>query len=122
MESASRKGLRYEDRARQYLRARGLRLLEKNFRYRFGEIDLIIRERDTIYFVEIKYRGSASLGGVLDALPPWKQRKIVKTALCYLAGNRRLAGKPLRFDAFLIEEQADGSEHIDWIKNAFYAE
>lgn len=122
MESASRKGLRYEDRARQYLLARGLRLLEQNYRCRFGEIDLIMRERDTICFVEVKYRAGASLGGALDALPPWKQRKIVKTALFYIAGHRRLAGEAMRFDAFLIEGRADGSEHIEWIKNAFYAE
>ena len=122
MESANRKGLRYEDRARQYLLARGLRLLEKNYRCRFGEIDLIMRERDTICFVEVKYRGSAALGGALDALPRWKQRKIVKTALCYLAGHRRYASHALRFDAFLIEGRSHGEDRIEWIKNAFYAE
>ena len=122
MESASRKGLRYEDRARQYLRARGLRLLEQNYRCRFGEIDLIMRERDTICFVEVKYRGSATLGGALDAQPPWKQRKIVKTALFYLAAHRHYASRDLRFDAFLIEAEADGGERVEWIRNAFYAE
>ena len=122
MESASRKGLRYEDRARQYLLARGLRLLEQNYRSRFGEIDLIMQERDTICFVEVKYRGSRSLGGALDALPLRKRRKIVKTALFYLARHRRLASRDLRFDALLIEAEPNGGERIEWIKNAFYAE
>jgi len=114
--------MRYEDRARNYLQARGLRLLERNYHCRFGEIDLIMLERDTLCFIEVKYRASAAFGGSIDALPRSKQRKIIKTALFYLAAHKSRADHPMRFDAFLIQRQADGNHAIDWIRNAFYAE
>jgi len=117
-----RKGLRYEDRARAYLQDRGLYLLQQNFSCRFGEIDLIMRDRDSICFIEVKFRESMAYGGAASAIPISKQRKLVKTALFYIAGHRQLTRLGLRFDAFLIQRQQAGDERIDWIKNAFYAE
>lgn len=117
-----RKGLRYEDQARTYLQGRGLRLLQQNFSCRFGEIDLIMQDSDNICFIEVKFRKSMAYGGAASAIPESKQRKLVKTALFYIAGHRQLARLGLRFDAFLIQRQQDGTDRIDWIKNAFYAE
>jgi putative endonuclease len=117
-----RKGLRFEDRARLYLEHCGLRLLEQNFYSRFGEIDLIMRDGETVCFIEVKYRNSRNFGGAASAIPRSKQRKIVKTALCYLASRRISANRPLRFDALLIQHNADGQNGIEWIQNAFYAE
>ena len=122
MGGSLRKGLRYEDRARDYLQRQGLRLLVQNFRSRFGEIDLVMRDRDTICFIEVKFRKSLAFGGAADSLPLSKQRKIIKTALFYLAAYKKLAHLPLRFDALLIQQQPDGSDQIDWVQNAFYAE
>ena len=122
MRDRVRKGLRYEERARAYLQARGLRPLDHNFRSRFGEIDLVMLDRDTICFIEVKYRDSFSRGGAAYSIPPWKQRKLVKTALFYIARHRQYADRAIRFDAFLVQRQADGSDQIDWIRNAFYAE
>ncbi len=122
MSPPNRKGLRYEDQARVYLQARGLRLLQQNFFNRSGEIDLIMRDRDTICFIEVKFRKSMAYGGAAGSIPISKQRKIVNTALFYIAGHRQLARQPLRFDALLIQRQPDGSDRIDWIQNAFYAE
>ena len=117
-----RKGLRFEDRARIYLEHRGLSLLAQNFRGRRGEIDLVMREGDSICFVEVKYRESLAYGGAASAIPREKQRKIVETALLFLASHPDLAGLAPRFDALLIQGRSDGSEDIDWIRNAFYAE
>ena len=122
MKSANRKGLRYEDLARDYLQARGLRLLQQNFSSRFGEIDLIMQDRDTICFIEVRFRKSMAYGGAAGSISLSKQRKIINTALFFIAGRKRLARRPLRFDAFLIQRRQDGSEQIDWIRNAFYAE
>ncbi|MCP4391066.1 MAG: YraN family protein [Gammaproteobacteria bacterium] len=122
MSPANRKGLRYEDQARIYLQARGLHLLNKNFSSRGGEIDLIMRDRDTICFIEVKFRKSLAYGGAANTITISKQRKIVNTALYYIASRKQLARQPLRFDAFLIQRQPDGSDRIDWIQNAFYAE
>lgn len=117
-----RKGLRFEDQARDYLLKQGLRLLESNYRCRLGEIDLVMRERDTICFIEVKFRKSLAFGGAAASITPSKQRKIARTALFYLSAHRNLANHPLRFDALLMQQQADGKTDINWIKNAFCAE
>ena len=116
------KGLHYEDRARRYLQRRGLRLIEKNFHSRFGEIDLIMADGDALCFIEVKYRESLSHGGAAMTIPPSKQRKLIKTALFYLCRHRRFGQRPARFDALLIQRADDGNDEIEWIKNAFYAE
>ena len=117
-----RKGLRYETQARDYLQARGLRLLQSNFRCRLGEIDLIMDHADCICFIEVRYRDSLHYGGASASITRAKQRKIVKAALFYLSGHHSLAQRALRFDALLLQRQADDRLDFDWIQNAFYAE
>ncbi len=117
-----RKGLRFEDRARNYLLERGLQLIQSNYHCRFGEIDLIMLDRDSVCFIEVKFRRSLAFGGAAASIPHSKQRKIVRTALFYLAAHKRLARHALRFDALLIQQQATGNNDFNWIKNAFYAE
>jgi putative endonuclease len=117
-----RKGLRFEDQARDYLRANGLVLLHPNYRCRFGEIDLVMRDGDTLCFIEVKFRKSRFFGGAAASITQTKQRKIIKTALFYIASHKQLANQAMRFDALLIQQQADRSNHINWVQNAFYAE
>ena len=117
-----RKGLRFEDLARDYLERRGLSVLAQNFHGRRGEIDLIMRDSERICFVEVKYRKSAAYGGAANALTTAKRRRIVETALYYLATHASHAHLAPRFDAVLIQRQPDGGEAIEWIRNAFYAE
>ncbi len=121
--SANRdKGLSRETEARAYLERRGLRCLAQNFHCRLGEIDLVMRDGDAICFVEVKYRGSRAFGGAAHSLPRSKRQKLIRAAQFFLATNRKLAAVPLRFDALLIQRQADGSDEIMWIKDAFQAE
>ncbi|MDH3633696.1 MAG: YraN family protein [Gammaproteobacteria bacterium] len=122
MNSNLRKGLQYEDLARDYLIEQGLGLLQSNYRCRFGEIDLIMHDGDVICFVEVKFRRSLAFGGAAVALPQGKQRKIIKSARLYIATNTRLGNRALRFDAFLIQRQPNGANEFNWIRNAFYAE
>lgn len=117
-----RKGLRYEDRARQYLARRGLSLVAQNFRKRGGEIDLIMRDAQRICFIEVKYRDSTAYGGAASSISRAQQRRIVTTALHYLSAHRELSRLAPRFDALLIQRLPDGDERIEWIQNAFYAE
>ena len=117
-----RKGLQYEDLARDYLVERGLGLLESNYRCRFGEIDLIMHDHGTICFVEVKFRKSLAFGGAAVSLPRAKQRKIIRSAQLYIATNRRLSNRALRFDAFLIQQRSRGTNEFNWIRNAFCAE
>jgi len=122
MSENGRNGLRFEDQARGYLQAHGLLLLQSNYRCRFGEIDLVMRDGDTLCFIEVKFRKSLHFGGAAAAISGLKQRKIIKTALFYISAHKHLANQAMRFDALLIQRQADGSNQVNWIQNAFYAE
>ena len=123
MNDSLRKGLRFEKEAGSYLEQRGLELLQSNYRCRFGEIDLIMLDGDSVCFIEVRFRGSDRFGGASASITPAKQRRIVKAALCYLTLNRSLANRAPRFDALLIERRQGGEElEFDWIQNAFYAE
>jgi putative endonuclease len=122
MNISLRKGLRFEDQARRYLGAQGLRLVESNYRCRFGEIDLIMRDQDTLCFIEVRYRHSLNFGGASASITPAKQRRIIKAALFYLSSGRQTMNQALRFDALLIQRRSDENTEINWIQNAFYAE
>ncbi len=118
-----RKGLHYERLAQKYLLQNGLALLKQNYHCRFGEIDLIMLQQDVLCFIEVKFRNSMRFGGAASAIPIRKQKKIVKTALFYIAQNDRFNQHPVRFDALLIQQQTDHqTTGINWIQSAFYAE
>ena len=117
------KGLHYENLAKKYLVQHGLALLKQNYRCRFGEIDLIMLQQEVLCFIEVKYRNSMRFGGAGSAIPVKKQKKIVKTAMFYIAENDRFKQHPVRFDALLIQQQTDyQTTGINWIQSAFYAE
>jgi putative endonuclease len=117
------KGKQYEDQAREYLVQRGLTLLNQNYHCRFGEIDLIMLQQEVLCFIEVKFRANMGFGGAASAIPLQKQKKIVKTALFFIAQNTRFAQHAMRFDAFLIQRRASNQNHnVNWIQNAFYAE
>jgi putative endonuclease len=103
-----------EDLAATYLAARGLTLLERNYRCRMGEIDLILRDRDTLVFAEVRLRKHADFGGAAASITPSKQRRVLAAARYYLSGQME---RPCRFDVIVLERLA--SDAIEWIKNAF---
>lgn len=107
-------GSKYEQIAKEWLKAQGLTILAQNFRSRTGEIDLIARDGQTIIFVEVKYRSSASVGDPAEAVGYQKQMKIRNTARYYLYRNRYAEETPCRFDVVAIL----GNE-VRWMKNAF---
>jgi putative endonuclease len=107
-----------EARAARYLQSRGLTIIERNFRSRHGEIDLIAREGDTLVFVEVRARKSSAFGGAAASITATKRGRITRTALHYLA---TLSYTPrCRFDAVLLSGGDNGS--IDWLRDAFAAE
>lgn len=108
-------GREAESRAAAFLRAQGLNIIERNWHCRFGEIDLVARDGETLVFVEVRARGSRSHGGARGSISAAKRRRLTATASYYLA--RRRIDEPCRFDALLIE--AEG--RIEWIRNAFDA-
>ena len=108
------KGLDGESRAVEYLQNRGMVLLQKRYRSPFGEIDAVMREGDTLVFVEVKARSTGREGSGLAAVGRRKQGKLIQTALQYLS-EYAWSGSA-RFD--VIELTADGVQHII---NAFEA-
>ncbi|TWI73270.1 putative endonuclease [Desulfobotulus alkaliphilus] len=95
------KGLAAERAACDFLKGAGFCILEKNFRSRFGEIDIVAREGDTLVFVEVKARSSSGYGSAFEAVDRRKQQKILRTALFYI--SRNLLDDPyLRFDVISV--------------------
>lgn len=113
-------GFHWEKAAESYLCTQGLRLLQRNFSSRFGEIDLIMEDGQTLVFFEVKYRKSNHHGSGADAVTFHKQERISRTAAWYLAKNPHKAANTCRFDVISIH-QDHGVQRIDWIKNAFYS-
>jgi len=107
-----------EKAAVKFLKKRGYRIAETNFRTIFGELDAIARDGDTIVFVEIKTRATDSLGPPYLAVTRLKQRHIVKNALFYLK-SRRLLDRTWRIDIVSVKLGADlRVENIELIQNA----
>ncbi len=114
MKAAYETGLQGESIAEKYLTDRGMRLLERRYREKTGEIDLILEDGDTLVFAEVKARFSVSSGGEgLQAVTASKQRKIAKTAVLYLM-KRGWLRRSVRFD--VLEINRDG---ILYIPDAF---
>ncbi|ACO04655.1 MAG TPA: YraN family protein [Persephonella sp.] len=107
------KGKEGEDKAVEYLRNSGYRILERNFRSRFGEIDIIAEDNGTIVIVEVRSKGSTGYGYPEESIDHKKVRKIIKTAQFYLL-KRDIKGKQVRFDIISIV-----NNNIFHIKNAF---
>lgn len=100
--------------AARYLEARAHRIIERNFRCRGGEIDLIADDGSALVFVEVRVRTREDFGGARASIDHQKQRRILHAARYYLAGKH---ARPCRFDVVLMTG-ADG-EGIEWIRNAF---
>jgi putative endonuclease len=107
-------GAQAERQAAQYLRQQGLQPVAQNYRSRFGEIDLIMRDGATLVFVEVRLRRNGDFGGAAASIDAHKQRRIVRTAQQYLAGLAHVP--PCRFDAVLM-----GDSGVEWLRNAFEA-
>lgn len=108
-------GQRYEELAVQYLQKKGYRILKRNYRCRFGEIDVIARQGEYLVFIEVKYRGSRAYGTPEEAVDSRKQRRISRAALSFYAGNGYEQKIPCRFDVIGV----DGKGNISHIENAF---
>ncbi len=110
-----------EREAARYLRKKKYRILQSQMRNRFGEIDLIAQDGDTIVFVEVKTRREAGHGAPFEAVTAEKQRKLTLAALAYLKRNR-LLDRRCRFDVVSIV-WPDGIVHpqIEHFVNAFEA-
>lgn len=117
-----RQGVDAEAACCEYLRAKGLKIVDKNFNCRHGEIDLIMLDRKMLVFVEVRYRKNNNFGGGLESITAAKQLKLRKTAELYLQKNQRY--KNARFDVVSMSKNNQTIESkqkytFEWIMNAF---
>ncbi|WP_085247663.1 YraN family protein [Gilliamella mensalis] len=108
-------GVHYENIARQYLLKQGLELLAQNCQFRFGELDLIMRDNKCLVFIEVRYRKNANFGEAEMTVTLNKQNKIKQAAqLWMMAQNLNIENTEFRFDVFAITGKCQ-----KWIINAF---
>src|SRR5438034_5078925 len=105
-------GDRAEQIAAGYLQRKGLALIETRYRCRWGEIDLILRDRDTVVFTEVRLRRSKDFGGAAYSVDARKQARIIATARHYLAGKKEAA---CRFDVVLLDRLEP--PRVEWIRD-----
>ena len=106
-----------EDFAASYFQKLGYEIAEKNYHSRYGEIDLIAENGDTVVFIEVKTRSYDCLDRAADAVTPGKQKKLVLTALKYISENN--TDKIIRFDVFEVYHTNGRIYKFNHIENAF---
>lgn len=112
---ASAAGPRAERLAARWLGRRGMRLVARNVRYRFGEIDLIMDDGEALVFVEVRYRAREDFGGAAASVTAGKRARIERAIRGYVAANPSAARRPLRADVVAVSS----GDRIEWIRNAW---
>lgn len=111
-------GAAAEAAALRHLEAAGLQLLARNARFKVGELDLVMREGDTIVFVEVRLRRAAGFGDGFDSVHRQKRRRMVRAAQAWLAARPALSRQPCRLD--VVSAGLAGADlTLDWERNAF---
>lgn len=107
-------GTKQEETACRYLEEHGIRIRERNFRCRQGEIDLIGYDGEYLVFFEVKYRKDDAKGNAAEAVGIRKQRKICRVSDYYRMIHKCPSDTAIRFDVIAIDD-----DDIEWIRNAF---
>jgi putative endonuclease len=113
-------GTIWEDAALAHLRKAGLELVARNFHCRYGEIDLVLRDRDMLVFAEVRYRHDTAQGGGTVSVGAAKQRKLVQTAQIFLQKYPQFAALPCRFDVIGCAGTPP-QPTFEWTRSAFEA-
>jgi len=107
-----------EKTALAFLKSKGLELLTQNYRSKTGEIDIIMRDQDTLVFVEVRYRKSNRYGSGAESITMAKRRRIINTAKHFLM-RRKYSDQRCRFDVISACGSTNDGMKLDWIRNAF---
>jgi len=118
---ARRLGIRGEETAAKHLSGKGFRILERGYRARFGEIDIIARDGEELVFVEVKARQSRGCGDPLESITAAKRRRILRAASLYLQSTGAW-DSPCRFDIVAIRIGPGGEEEVEHLRSAFQAD
>jgi putative endonuclease len=110
-----------ENLAAGELAARGYAIVARRYRTRFGEIDIIARDGETLVFVEVRRKGGADCGAAAESVTRDKQRRVIRMSVDYLARNDLYDKCAVRFDVVAIDDQPSGLPRITLIQAAFDA-
>ncbi len=119
VDDRARLGARAETLALRWLRRQGLELVARNFRCRYGEIDLLMQDGGMLVVIEVRCRAGASLTSAAQTVDTRKQRRLMRTALAFVAGHRAYEASPLRFDVIGIDGDPGRRSCPEWIRDAF---
>jgi len=112
------RGAAVEAAAHAHLKKAGLADVAANANYRGGELDLVMRDKDTLVFVEVRYRRDPRFGGGAASVDAVKRRKLIHAAQMFLLAHREYANAPCRFD--VIEADGDPeAPRLNWLRDAF---
>ena len=114
-------GTAFEQRAGAELERAGLKPLARNYATRHGELDLVMLDRDTVVFIEVRYRVRAGHGDALASITRAKQDKLVRTAQLWLAAHPQHAQRACRFDVVSYDGPA-ADARMQWLRAAFEAD
>ena len=116
------RGRKAEQLALDWLCRRGLKLLERNYRCRAGELDLVMQDGEWLVFVEVRYRSGKQFGGAAASVNQIKQQRLYAAASHYLLQRHGDWPPPCRFDVLCMEPARPGRLGIRWLRNAFVQE
>lgn len=116
--SPLKSGNKAETFACKFLSRKGYKIISRNYRTKFGEIDIIAQDEDILCFVEVKYRKNSDFGNPEDFVDFRKQKKLLKTAKIYLA-QKRISEVNIRFDIIGLVSDSKNKYIAKLIKNAF---
>ena len=111
-------GKRGEELARKYLRKKGYTIVDRNFRSRYGEIDLVLRKNKAFRFVEVKFRSTTEFGLPQESVVKHKQQRIRNATLLWLKRRHFSLNSEVHFDVLAISEES-GKLTYDYIEDAF---
>lgn len=110
-------GIKGEDLAVSFLLKKGYSIIERNFRSKMGEIDIIAKDKDVLAFVEVKARSTEEFGSPLEAITPFKMKSLIRTATFYKLKNPKLPDA-MRIDAVAITlDSKNNIKSIELVKN-----
>lgn len=113
-------GKKAEEQACVYLQEQGLALLRKNFSCPLGEIDLIMTQKQSLIFIEVRYRHRLQFGHPVESVSSYKQQRLIRTAFYFLRQQREMMSSyQCRFDIVGMDGLSTETSNIKWIQNAF---
>jgi putative endonuclease len=108
-----------ENIAADFLRAKGLEILERNYLRRLGELDIVARDGEVLVIAEVRTRSSDRYGGAAASVDARKQQRIIRAASQLLQQRRDLARLRVRFDVITVSEMDREPPRVEWLQHAF---